>query len=131
MPGMSGFVDAAFGNVSENDWSGLRVQARPRQWFTTGLLSAFSATATPLLSGTGYSRIVGAWSGLQAASANGVQVQQYFSGMTATAVYETLFGGAPTGAFSIELVADYVRARYVNGATAESGIIFGGHLRVI
>ncbi len=141
MPGMTGIWPDALTNVSESDVSALRVvAARARQFFTTATAwaSANSATASPFYVATGYNYFQGAWSGSSALSASGVKVGQYYSGLTGTggndsgtAVYESLFGGTVTGAFSVELVADYARVTLTNGAAVQSRFQAGGHLKAI
>ena len=141
MPGMSGVWPAALTNISEADVSAMRVlSVRWRQIFTTatGWASANSATASPFYQATGANYLQGAWSGSSALSASGMRIGHYFSGLTGTggndsgtAVYESLFGGTVTGAFSVELVGDYVRISMTNGAAPQSRFQFGAHLRAI
>jgi len=87
---------------------------------TTTTLGACAVFTSDALSATGSARITGIIYSDQSSAADGVKIQQSIDGTNWD--YEssfTLTGGSGL-AFSVELVAAYVRIRYENGPTAQT-----------
>jgi hypothetical protein len=95
---------------------------------TTTPLDAGSVFTSDVLNSTGSARITGIVYSDQSSATDGLKIQQSIDGTNWD--YEskfTLTGGSGL-AFSVELVAAYVRIRYENGATAQTEFRLAAYL---